>query len=254
MKTLLFAFASLIASAVASLAADDSKVYELRVYHANPGKLDALHARFRDHTVALFAKHGMEQLGYFVPVENKESNILVYWLAYPSKEARETAWKGFLEDPDWKQAYAESTKDGKLVGKVDSTFLSATDYSPASGKMVKKGDTRVFEWRTYTTNEGKLPNLHARFRDHTVALFEKHGITNVGYWTYLEGQDGAPVTLTYLVAHPDEAARDANFKAFGSDPAWAAARDASEKDGKLLIKDGVKSVLLKPTDYSPVAD
>jgi len=249
MRTLLLSLAALIGS-FGPLAAADTKVYELRVYHANPGKLDALHARFRDHTVALFEKHGMEQLGYFVPTNN-EANILVYWLAYESKAARDAAWKAFLDDADWRAAYAASTKDGKLVGKVDSTFLSATDYSPAIKILTTKGDTRVFEWRTYTTNEGKLPNINARFRDHTCQLFEKHGMKNLAYWNYLEGQEGAPITLTYLIAHADQEAHDANFEAFRGDPDWVTVRDASEKDGEILIKDGVKSVLLKRTDYSP---
>lgn len=257
MKTLLLTLAALVCLST-PLAADekpkDAKVYELRVYHANPGKLDALHARFRDHTVALFEKHGMEQLGYFVPVDNAESNILVYWLAYENAAARDEAWNAFRNDPDWKKAYADSTKDGKLISKVDSTLMLATDYSPAIGKLVDKGDARLFEWRTYTTNEGKLPNINTRFRDHTCDLFEKHGIENLGYWNYKDGQEGAEVTLTYLVAHPDAEARGANFKAFSQDPDWKAARDASEKDGKIIVKKGVKSVQMKPTDYSPVKE
>jgi hypothetical protein len=236
---------------ITALSAEDTKLYELRVYHANPGKLDALHDRFRDHTVALFEKHGMTQLGYFVPVDNEESNILVYWLAFDDEQAKKDAWKAFRDDPDWKAAYAASTKDGKLVAKVDSTLLQATDYSPPLKTFTTNDDTRLFEWRTYTTNDGKLPNLNARFRDHTCDLFEKHDITNVAYWTYREDQDNAPVTLTYLVAHKDQESRDAGFKAFGQDPGWQAAREASEKDGKLLVKKGVNAVMLKPTDYSP---
>jgi hypothetical protein len=234
-----------------AVTAEDTKLYELRVYHANPGKLDALHDRFRDHTVALFEKHGMTQLGYFVPVDNEESNILVYWLAFDNEQAKDDAWKAFRDDPDWKAAYAASTKDGKLVAKVDSTLLQATDYSPAINTFTTPDDSRLFEWRTYTTNEEKLPNLNARFRDHTCDLFEKHGIKNVAYWTYRDDQDNAPITLTYLVAHKDQDSRDANFKAFSQDPGWQAARDASEKDGKLLVKKGVKAIKLTPTDYSP---
>ena len=233
---------------------DGGKLYELRVYHANPGKLDALHARFRNHTVALFQKHGMEQLGYFVPVDNEESNILVYWLEFADEAARDAAWKGFRNDPEWTAAYAASTTDGKLVKKVDSTLMRATDYSPAIGKWVEKGDSRLFEWRTYTAKPGKLSDINARFRNHTCELFAKHGITNLAYWNYVKGQPGAEVTLSYLVAHPDAATRDQNFKAFGRDPAWVAARDASVKNGPIMIKDGVKSVPMKPIDYSPVKD
>src|SRR5260370_37740825 len=76
---------------VCSVSAADSRLYEMRVYFAAPGKLDDLNARFRNHTVALFEKHGMENLGYWVPVDNKE-NKLVYILAYPSREARQASW------------------------------------------------------------------------------------------------------------------------------------------------------------------
>ena len=99
-----------------------------------------------------------------------------------------------------------------------------------------------------------LPNLNARFRDHTVALFEKHGIQNIAYWTPAANEKGASDTLIYIVAHKSREARDASFKAFGADPAWAAARKASEEKagGSLTAKDGVKSVLMTPVDYSPM--
>ncbi|MEM7146266.1 MAG: NIPSNAP family protein [Verrucomicrobiota bacterium] len=249
MKSILLTLAATMLTLVAAVG--DDKLYELRVYHANPGKLDALHDRFQNHTVALFEKHGMTQLGYFVPTDNTESNTLVYWLAFDDEDARKAAWKAFRDDPDWKDAYAESTKDGKLVAKIDSTLLKATDYSPAIAVLPKPGDTRLFEWRTYTTNDGKLPNLNARFRDHTCALFEKHGMENLAYWTPTAGQDDADVTLTYLIAHDDQSARDASFKAFSQDNDWQAARTASEEDGRLLVKKGVDAVLLSPANYSP---
>jgi hypothetical protein len=111
--------------------AADERFFELRIYHANPGKLDALNARFRDHTNKIFVKHGMELIGYWTPADAPESeNTLVYILAYPSREAREASWKAFQADPDWKAARAESEKDGRLVEKVESKFLNPTDYSP----------------------------------------------------------------------------------------------------------------------------
>ena len=109
-------------------AGKEGPVYELRTYHAHEGKLDALHARFRDHTCALFEKHGMKNIGYWVPVDNKD-NKLVYILAFPNKEARKKAFQGFVNDPVWKAAYKASTKDGKLVKKIDSEFLTGTDFS-----------------------------------------------------------------------------------------------------------------------------
>src|SRR5438270_32904 len=100
-----------------------SLVYEMRTYYAEPGKLDALHARFRDHTCKLFEKHGMTNVGYWVPVDNKE-NKLIYILAFPDKKARGQSWKDFLADPDWQKAFKESETDGKLVGKLDSLLLT----------------------------------------------------------------------------------------------------------------------------------
>jgi len=104
------------------------RYFEMRTYHANEGKMKALHARFRDHTNALFQKHGMEIVGFWVPVEHP--NTLVYILAYPSKDAREQSWKAFQNDADWKKAKAASEKDGPLVANVEQVFMTPTDYSP----------------------------------------------------------------------------------------------------------------------------
>jgi NIPSNAP protein len=246
LATLLCALSITLLFATTALA-EDTRLFELRVYFAAAGKLDDLNARFRNHTTALFEKHGMENIGYWVPTDN-QSNKLVYILAYPSKEAREASWKEFMADPEWKQVVKESEANGKLVNKVESTFMRATDYSPAI-KPSKAEPARVFELRIYTTQEGRLPNLDKRFRDHTVKLFEKHGMTNFGYWTPTD----KPNTLIYLLAHKSQAAAKASFAAFGADPDWQTARKASEAEagGSLTIADGVKSEFLAPTDYSP---
>jgi hypothetical protein len=156
-------------------AAPDTRVYEMRTYFASEGKLDELHARFRDHTTRLFEKHGMTNLGYWVPIENPERR-LIYVLSYPSREARENSWKAFAADPEWQKAHAASEVNGKLVSKVEELFLEAVDYSPAIAPNIGTGE-RVFELRTYTTTPGNLGALHSRFRDHTVSLFAKHGMT-----------------------------------------------------------------------------
>src|SRR4051812_15647882 len=107
------------------------RVFELRTYTAAEGKLDALNARFRDHTNKLFVKHGMELIGYWTPTDGEKSkNTLVYILAYPSREARDASWKAFSADPEWKAAREASEKDGKIVAKTESVFLKPTDYSP----------------------------------------------------------------------------------------------------------------------------
>ena len=235
----------------AQAANPDTRVYEMRTYWAAEGKLDALHTRFRDHTAKLFEKHGMTNVGYWVPLENSERK-LIYFLAYPTREEREKSWKAFLADPQWQKAQRESEVNGTLVDKVESRFLQLTDYSPTV-KPSKKGE-RVFELRTYTTTPGNLGALNDRFRDHTMKLFEKHGMTNVAYWNLMPDQEGADNTLVYILAHASKEAADKSFAAFRSDPDWVADRKASEEKagGSLTTKDGVKSVFMRATDYSPI--
>ena len=112
--------------------AKGSRCFELRTYYAAPGKLEELHARFRNHTMKLFKKHGLEVVGFWGPTEKEKGseNTLVYVLAFPSREAREKAWRDFRADPDWQAAAKESEKNGKLVDKIDSVVMMATDYSP----------------------------------------------------------------------------------------------------------------------------
>src|SRR5205823_3185005 len=158
---------------------------------------------FRDHTVKLFEKHGMTNDAYFVPVGDNKDGKLVYFLSYPSKDARDKSWKEFAADPDWQKARAESEKDGKLVAKVETAFLTTTDYSPML-KIEKSKEDRVFELRTYTATKGNLGNLNDRFKDHTIKLFEKYGMTNLIYWNVLKGQKGEDTQLVYLLAHKSQ--------------------------------------------------
>lgn len=228
-----------------------SPVYELRTYHAEPGKLDALQSRFRDHTVSLFEKHGMTNVGYWIPGDN-EDNLLIYLLSYPSSEAREASWKGFLADEDWQAAYKASTSEGKLVGKIDSVFLTKTDFSADFVKGA--GAPRLFEMRTYTTAEGMLPHLHKRFRDHTMGLFTEMGMTNLGYFEVMAGQENSKNLLIYFLAHQSADAAKDSWTRFRNSPQWQAVAKASEVDagGKILVTDGVESVFLKATDFSPL--
>jgi len=109
----------------------DQRVFELRKYYAMPGKLDALNARFRDHTNRIFAKHGMQIIGFWVPTNGPDANkALIYILAFPSADAQAKSWADFQKDPEWVKAKADSEKDGKLVDHVDSTLMAPTDYSP----------------------------------------------------------------------------------------------------------------------------
>jgi len=106
-------------------------VYELRVYHAPPGKLGELLARFREHTLKLFEKHGMKSVAYWTPADEPEkSNTLIYILQHSSREAAAANWKSFQDDPEWKSVHEKSETNGKLVDKIESTFLTLTDFSP----------------------------------------------------------------------------------------------------------------------------
>jgi hypothetical protein len=107
-----------------------STVYELRVYHCFEGKLPDLLKRFREHTTKLFEKHGMKNIAYWTPVdEPAKSNMLIYVLSHPSREAAAANWKAFQTDPEWIEVRDKSEANGKIVEKVDSTYMAKTDFS-----------------------------------------------------------------------------------------------------------------------------
>src|ERR1700676_2797476 len=104
-------------------------VYELRIYHAVPGKLENLVARFRDHTMKLFADHGIKSVAYWTALDEPvKSSTFFYILEHPSREAAAANWKVFQDDPEWKRVKAKSEENGKLVEKIDSTYLTLTDF------------------------------------------------------------------------------------------------------------------------------
>lgn len=229
--------------------AKDGRFYEMRIYYAAPGKLADLNTRFRNHTTRIFEKHGMTNIGYWEPIENPE-NKLIYILAYPSKEARDASWKAFGADPEWQATAKASEANGKLVSKVETWYLEATDYSP----VIKTANIapRVFEMRTYTATPNNIENLHDRFRSYTLRLFEKHGMTNVGYWRPVDKDSDKSNMLLYILAHKDQAAGAAAFETFRTDPDWVKARKASEEKGGGSLTTKVESVYMRATDYSPI--
>jgi NIPSNAP len=116
----------------ADFVADSDMVYELRVYHCYAGKLPDLLKRFREHTTTIFEKHGMKNVAYWTPMdEPQKSNTLIYILAHPSREAAAANWKAFSADPEWQSVQKASEANGKIVEKVDSTFMTLTDFSPS---------------------------------------------------------------------------------------------------------------------------
>ena len=131
---LIVATGTLVAQPPPRAPAASGRVFELRTYTASPGRLDALNARFRDHTVALFKKHGMEVVGFWEPLD-KEAGAgekLLYILAHRSRAAAEASWKSFRADPEWVKVKADSEEKGGggLTTKIESVFLAGTDYSP----------------------------------------------------------------------------------------------------------------------------
>ena len=221
--------------------------FEIRTYYCHPGKLPDLLKRFNDHTMELFEKHGMVNMGYWVPIDNKE-NKLVYLMGYEDRKQRDQAWEDFMADPVWQKVWEDSKVNGPIVDSLTSKFYTYTDYSP----KLEKGDAgqRIFSLRTYYTNEGKLPNLHNRFKDHTVELFEKNGIHNIAYFNMDPSHEESDHVLTYFITFPDTVARKASWASFRSDEVWKSAYANSIKEGKLV--NSITDELMVPTSFSPI--
>ena len=226
----------------------DNRYFEMRIYYCHPGRLDALIQRFTNHTTKIFEKHGMTNVGYWIPTNNTE-NALYYILAYPSKADRDSSWKLFSSDPEWKTVSKKSEETGKIVAKVTSVFMNATDFSP---KIKPSGGpvNQVFELRTYSQLPGRNPAILARFKDHTMKIFKSHDIKNIAYFTTIEKDPAIQSKLVYLVAHPSEEAAKANWGAFVNDPKWKQVSTDSEKDGKIIEK--IESIFMTPTTFSTI--
>ena len=109
----------------------DGRVFEIRTYTTLPGRLDALNARFRNHTMRIFEKHGMTNVGYWIPQDApRKDNTLIYIIAHASRAQAVRNWEAFGKDPEWARVAAESEKDGKILEKIESVYVNATDYSP----------------------------------------------------------------------------------------------------------------------------
>lgn len=246
MKTLLTSL-FLLATMYSSFAKADTKVYELRIYHCHEGRRPALVKRFQDHTTRIFEKHGMENIAYFLPTSDEMKNDLIYMLAYPSMEAREACWKAFMDDPEWKKVWEDSQKDGKIVASVDNNFMKLEPELTQKLKLNKETPNRIFELRSYYCFPGRYPNIVARFRDHTIDLFKKDGMENIAYWGTIDKNQEQP-HLVYIIAHESEEGAKKSWDTFRKDPEWIAAKDDSEKDGKIVEK--VVSVMMEPLPFS----
>lgn len=239
-------------------AEDTGTIYELRIYVCNPGKLPDLLARFRDHTCRLFEKHGMTNIGYWIPTkpEDGSETTLIYILKHASRDAAKASFAAFGKDPEWQAARQASETGGKILAEPpQSIFMKTTDYSPEV-EVASTDPERTFELRIYETPAGKIAPLHERFRNHTMKLFSKHGMTHIGYWEPTDADQGAGSKLIYVLAHQSEEAGLQSFTQFRADPEWIAAKAASEEKngGSLTVPqpDGVRSIYIKPADFSPM--
>ena len=215
-------------------------IHELRLYETVPGRLPALNDRFAKHTVELFKKHGVRMLGFWTD-EIGSSNLLSYIVSFESSEEREKTWESFRADPEWIKVSAETEKDGPLLARVRNTIMKLTPYSPEP-----RVNSNVQELRVYQSMPGKLPALNDRFANHTIPLFEKHGIENIGYWT---DDVGTSEQLIYMLGYPSLGDREKSWAAFQTDPEWQKARAESEVDGVLTAK--AVNTIIRLTPYSP---
>ena len=215
-------------------------IYESRIYKAVPGKLPAINARFANHTIGFFEEFNIGMVGFWND-EIGASNQLTYILSFDSMADREEKWSAFGAHKPWLEVRAETEADGPLVAQGINSFMRLTPYSPEPSLK-----TTLQEKRVYEAMPGKLPDLHNRFSNHTMGLFEKHGIENVAYWTEDVGTSNR---LVYMLGYPDLAAREKGWAAFGADPEWQKARAASEENGPLVRVS--KHSILRLTDYSP---
>lgn len=222
--------------------------HEWQTIAAAPGQLDAVQAQLRDRVLPALGRHGLRAVAVLTPTGDNPDRLVHLIVALTPEVA---AGAGLAKVPEWQAVVAGSPP---LATPRSVQRLRTTPWSPAPAASPDAAG-RVFELRTYTSPDAaKRTALLARFEHHTVALFAKHGMTNVIYWTPDAGPD-ADTKLVYLLAHASTAAAKASFDAFRKDPDWTAAKTASETaaGGPLTIKEkGVVSEFLAPTDSSPL--
>jgi hypothetical protein len=252
-------------------------LYELRSYVPEAGRQSDAIKLIENAGVSYMKKHNITLLGAWTPEDAADERVFTL-VSHKDKAACDAAWSAFQNDSGWKEAIQKSAVDGKKpVKSFDRVFLIENDYSPALPPQPVA--SRVYELRTYVATKGNLAALNARFRNHTLKLFEKHGMTNIAYWSALDGDSltcekllaatgplnsakggmdantpAASNSLIYFIAHASRDAAKQSFDGFRKDPDWQKALKESEANagGPLTVKDGVKSLFLKPTSFSPM--
>jgi hypothetical protein len=259
-----------------SFAMAESPVYELRVYQPKSGMKNDLLSFMEKNVLTLAKENGLEIVAGFVPLDETDDRIVTL-VRHKDRESSDAAYEKMQSNPQVQAVFQEAFPSGSPVESLTRVFLTQTDYSPEIA-IEEKGN-RVFELRTYIASPNNLDALNARFRNHTMKLFARHGMTNVIYWNIAKGEampakdllmalspksqgkaditDPLPAsgnTLVYFLTHESQDAAKGSFDAFRQDPEWNTVRTESEKKagGSLTAGNGVKSWFLKPTKFSPV--
>ncbi len=235
----------------------NSKLYELRFYVTNPGKLPDLHARFRDHTMGLFEKHGIENIIYWTVSEGDKgdgddaANMLVYIVAHKDEAAKDASWKAFREDAQWKEVAKKSEENGKILAKPpraifmkDVSFSANDEQANASSNV----PARLWELRQYNDGPERVPSTVDRFGSGEKEIFTKHGMQTVKFWTATDNS-----AFIYLLAHKDKPAAEASWKGFMGDfKEFMQKYRESHPNLPGGRGNGHEVRYLIPTDYSPL--
>lgn len=228
--------------------------YELQTLIAKPGKLEALHDWFRARQDDVLAKHGATNIAYLVPAGENPENKLVCLYKYPSTRAILRFSRAVKADPLWRPLDTAYDGPERLIEKMDIVTLRETDFSPEFIPE-KAIQPRVFELREYSCpSKEKRVYLDSRFREHTMALFKKHGMENLIYWRPLDIADSER-KLIYFLGHKSVEAAKESFAGFRKDPEWLNVKAQSEEQagGALTEKEnGVLSEFFVATEYSPL--
>ncbi len=278
-KSILSTIAVLWIAGTAALAQSPvaSKLYELRSYVPEPGRQSDVLKLISEGGIPIMAKHNITLVGAWTNVDPKDERVFTL-ISHKDKASSDASQTALQNDPAWKEIVQKTVVDGKkAVKSFERIFLTVNDYSPVLD--VKQVGNRVFELRTYVATKGNLPALNARFKNHTLGLFSKHGMTNILYCSVLDGEPltgsklleavspvgkgtaeiepslpAAGNSLVYLIAHPSPEAAKTNFGKFAADEEWTKVYKASEAaaGGSLTVKNGVKSLFLQPTAFSPL--
>ena len=200
-------------------------IYELRTYEAVPGKIGALQAHLIT-ACKMFPRHGLPIVGAWMDEIGRSARITYMWSA-ENEAARNAGLASFAASAEWR-AYAkdEQAREGQITSRVTNRLLVPTPYSPTPAISGK-----VQELREYQAVPGKLPNLNARFADHTLRFFTKHGVGLVGLWTEIYGTSNR---LMYMTSFDSLAAREKNWGTFTADPDWHKVRAETEAAGPLV--------------------